>query len=111
LRGHDLMPMAADRPREIRESTSVRFAWPGRVAISAVWDRPRLANAVLTARPAARSLELTLTGGGHGGQRPTSWWVEIRDGSGAPSIEVVEYDPTWPASFAAESERIRGALG
>jgi GrpB-like predicted nucleotidyltransferase (UPF0157 family) len=111
LRGHDLMPMAADRPREIRNSTSVRFGWPGHGAISALWDRPRLPEAALTLRPAARALELALSGGESHGTRPTAWWVEIRDGSGAPSIEIVDHNPDWPAMFAAESPHIRDALG
>jgi len=111
LRGHDLMPLAGDRPRRLSHTTSVRLGWPGHGAISALWDRPRLPDAVLTLRPASRALELTLAGGDSDGARPTSWWVEIRDGSGVPSIEVVDYDPAWPATFATESERIRRVLG
>jgi len=111
LRGHDLMPLAGDRPRRLSNTTSVRFGWPGHGAISALWDRPRLPEAALTLRPAAKALELTLSGGETDGARPTAWRVEIRDGSGAPSIEVVDYDPAWPATFAEERGRIGTALG
>src|SRR6266581_4291279 len=51
LRGHDLMPLAGDRPREVRNATSIRLGWPGHGAISVVWDRPRLPGVALTLRP------------------------------------------------------------
>jgi len=34
-----------------------------------------------------------------------------RDEASAGSIEVVDYDPEWPALFEAEAERIRAACG
>jgi len=41
--------------------------------------------------------------------------VDLRSGSIYPSmgitLHLAEYDPSWPARFAAESERLRGAIG
>jgi GrpB-like predicted nucleotidyltransferase (UPF0157 family) len=112
VRGRDLMPPLRDAAHVLRNEFSVRFGWPSSgVAVSIAWDEPRLQSAVLTLRSDPDRVVLAIGAGNYREVRQASWWVHVRDGSGAKTIEVVDYDPAWPASFRQEGAKVRLALG
>jgi GrpB-like predicted nucleotidyltransferase (UPF0157 family) len=111
-RGKDVTPPALDVQCELKPAFTVRLVWPlSRVAVSIAWDELRLPTAALTLRSNPSRLELTIGGRTSGDVRPVSWWVQIVDGSGRQTIEVVDYDPAWPAEFQEEQAEVTRVLG
>jgi len=111
-RGKDVTPLGLDVPFELKPAFTVRLAWPSSdVAVSIAWDELRLPTAALALRSNPSRVELTIGARTSGAMRPVSWWVHILDGSGGRRIEVVEYDPAWPAQFEEEQAEVRRALG
>jgi GrpB-like predicted nucleotidyltransferase (UPF0157 family) len=110
VRGKDLMPLLGDAPLELKPAFTARLSWPSSgVAVSIAWDELRLPTAALTLRSNPSRVELTITPGNIRTIRPVSWWVDVRDGNGARTIEVVDYDPAWPAQFEEKkAELLRG---
>lgn len=112
VRGKNFLPIAHDTEHVLHSVFTVRLVWPaGRVAASIAWDEPRLRVATLAHRQDPPRIELALGPGEGRAVRNTSWWVQIQNGGGAPSIEVVDYDPAWPRQFAMERARVLSALG
>jgi len=111
-RGSNLMPLPPDTPHEVKRTFTVRLAWPASgVAVSIAWDEPRLRAAAVAFRSDPSRIELTIGAGAAHATRPVSWWVELRDGNGAPTIEVVDYDPAWPDQFRRVQAEVERALG
>ncbi len=112
VRGKDLMPMRPNALHELKPGFTVRLGWPSSgVAVSIVWDEPRLSSALLEMKADPSRIEVEIVGGHRQDVRPISWWVEVRDGSGARTIEVVDYDPAWPSQFLQEQSVVRRVLG
>lgn len=112
VRGTNLMPFHPNVARELGAAYTVRLGWPSsEVAVSVVWDQDRLPSSSLRLKTVPPSLELALGGMSDRQVRPESWWVELRDGNAGRLIEVVSYDPAWPAHFEDEKGRIVQALG
>jgi GrpB-like predicted nucleotidyltransferase (UPF0157 family) len=111
-RGRDLMPLRVGEGVTLARTDSVRLEWPSTLtAVSFLWDQPRLGRPLLTFRAAPARLEVTITPGRAEG-RLTSWWVNIRDGnSQVTGVELVEYDPTWPAEFERKRAELQATLG
>ena len=111
-RGRNLMPLLSVRNTILKPAFSVRLEWPSSgVAVSIAWDELRLSSARIEMKIEAPRIEIHIGGGPRGAVRAVSWWVEVRDGSGARTVEVVEYDPAWPEQFrrlAAELKRVLG---
>jgi GrpB-like predicted nucleotidyltransferase (UPF0157 family) len=111
-RGKDVTPPDLDIPFELKPAFSVRLAWPSiGVAVSIAWDELRMPTAALTLRSNPSRVVLTIGARTSGTVRPVSWWVNIRDGNRGSKIEVVDYDPAWPAIYREEAAAIRRVLG
>jgi GrpB-like predicted nucleotidyltransferase (UPF0157 family) len=111
-RGKDVTPPGLDVPFELKPAFSVRLDWPSsRVAVSIAWDELRMPTAALTLRSNPSRVVLTIGARTSGTVRPVSWWVNIRDGNRGSKIEVVDYDPAWPAIYREEAAAIRRVLG
>jgi len=111
-RGKDVTPLRLDVAYELKPVFTVRLVWPSTgVAVSIAWDELRLPTAALALRSDPSRLELTIGARTSGAVRPVSWWVNIRDGGGARTIEVVDYDPAWPDHFREEQASVNRALG
>ncbi|TMD31248.1 MAG: GrpB family protein [Chloroflexi bacterium] len=112
VRGKDVMPLRSEAQLDLGRAFTARLSWPSSgVAVSIAWDELRLAKAALMLRSNPSRVELTIGPGNLRTTRPVSWWVEIRDGSRAQAIEVVDYDMAWPVRFEEEQVRLRRALG
>ena len=112
FRGGDLMPLAPDAVRLLSGSSTVRPVWPSSgVAVSVIWDHPRLSEATLALRSHPDRLEVAIAPGSAREGRQVSWWVDVRDGSGATQIEVVDYDPAWPLDFQQKKAQLLQTLG
>lgn len=111
-RGNDVTPSGLDVPLELKPAFTVRLAWPSNgIAVSIAWDELRLPTAALTLRSNPSRAVLTIGARTSGTVRPVSWWVNIRDGTRGRKVEVVDYDPAWPALFRDEEAAIKRALG
>ena len=55
-------------------------------------------------------MELTIGARASGTVRLASWWVNIRDGVRGRKVEVVDYNPAWPAQFREEEKAIKRVL-
>jgi GrpB-like predicted nucleotidyltransferase (UPF0157 family) len=111
-RGKDVTPVGLDIPFELKPAFSVRLGWPSNgVAVSIAWDEVRLPTAALTVRSDPSRVELTIGARASGTVRLASWWVNIRDGVRGRKVEVVDYDPAWPAQFRQEEAAIKRVLG
>jgi GrpB-like predicted nucleotidyltransferase (UPF0157 family) len=111
-RGKDVTPPALGVPYELKPAFTVRLVWPSSgVAVSIAWDELRLPAAALTLRSNPTRVELRIERRTSGDVRPVSWWVQIVDGSGARTIEVVDYDPAWPLQFQEQQAEVRRVLG
>ena len=110
-RGRDLMPLPGEG-FSLSRTDSIRLEWPSTLtAVSFLWDQPRLGTPLLTYQAAPERLELTTLPGAVEG-RQTSWWVNIRDGSSRiMGVEVVDYDPAWPAEFERKRAELEATLG
>jgi GrpB-like predicted nucleotidyltransferase (UPF0157 family) len=112
VRGKDVMPLRSEAQVDLSRAFTARLSWPSSgVAVSIAWDELRLAKAALALRSNPSRVELTIGPGKPRTTRPVSWWVEIRDGGGARTIDVVDYDMAWPLRFDEEKIRLRRALG
>ena len=112
FRGNNLEPIHLDAEYTLPRAFTVRLEWPSTgVAVSIAWDELRLRTAALALRKDPSRVELAIGAGESRVVGPVSWWVEVRDGSGTPSIEVVDYDPEWPAHFLEAQAEVRRALG
>jgi GrpB-like predicted nucleotidyltransferase (UPF0157 family) len=110
-RGKDVTPVGLDIPFELKPAFSVRLVWPSTgVAVSIAWDEVRLPTAALTLRSDPSRVELTIGARASGTVRLASWWVNIRDGVRGRKVEVVDYNPAWPAQFREEAAAIKRVL-
>lgn len=111
-RGKDVTPPGIDVPFELKPAFTVRLVWPSTgVAVSIAWDEVRLPTAALTLRSNPSRVELTIRARASGTVRLASWWVNIRDGARGRKVEVVDYNPAWPAQFREEEAAIKRVLG
>jgi GrpB-like predicted nucleotidyltransferase (UPF0157 family) len=112
VRGKDLMPLSPGHALVMESGFTLRLAWPSTgLAVSIAWDEPRLSSSAVEMKTGPARIEVQIAGGNREDLRPVSWWVEVRDGSGSRTVEVVEYDPAWPEHFrrlAAELKRVLG---
>lgn len=111
-RGKDVTPSELDLPFELKPAFTVRLSWPStNEAVSISWDEVRMPTAALTRRSNPSRVELTIGARTSGTVRPASWWVNIRDGVRGRKVEVVDYDPAWPALYREEAAAVKRALG
>src|SRR5712692_10764712 len=110
-RGKDVTPLRLDVTYELKPAFTVRLVWPSTgVAVSIAWDELRLPTAALTLRSGPSRVELTIGARASGTVRLASWWVNIRDGVRGRKVEVVDYNPAWPAQFREEEKAIKRVL-
>jgi GrpB-like predicted nucleotidyltransferase (UPF0157 family) len=111
-RGRNLMSLLSQRGTILKPLFSVRLEWPSSgLAVSIAWDELRLSSSTLQLRTEPLRIELHISPGRRRGQRSASWWVVVRDGSGARTVEVVDYDPAWPDHFRRLSTELKRVLG
>jgi GrpB-like predicted nucleotidyltransferase (UPF0157 family) len=112
VRGKDLMPLSPGHPIVMKAGFTLRLAWPSTgLAVSIAWDEPRLSWSAAEMKTGPARIEVQIAGGDREDLRPASWWVEVRDGSGSRTVEVVEYDPAWPEHFHRLAAELKGVLG
>lgn len=111
VRGKNLTLPSRER-LDLDPMSSVRLSWPSSgIGVSVGFDAPRLNKAALMLCSGPPRVELLLGPGQSRAVRQLSWFVVVRDGSGAPTIEVVDYNPAWPAHFEEERVTLKRALG
>jgi GrpB-like predicted nucleotidyltransferase (UPF0157 family) len=112
LRGKNLMPLAPSHVTLVEPGFTLRLSWPSSgLAVSIAWDELRLSSARVEMKIEPPRIEVHMAGGGRAEVRPVSWWVDVRDGSGTRTVEVVEYDKAWPDHFRHLAAELIRALG